>query len=117
MSQVRSIRKLTTFFCRTGELPDIQISFADVLKPLRNVCQRDSVLCRTLLVNLCSSLAAEDGQADFRTELGGCLGSVLVRANMTNRTLASALIEVMIKMGSGETWSQGSPQSLTSTCR
>ena len=42
---------------RIGELPDIQISHADVIRPLRNLCYRDETFARTLTVELVSSLA------------------------------------------------------------
>ena len=46
---------------RTGELPDIQISHADVIRPLRNLCYRDETFARILTVDLVSSLAKESG--------------------------------------------------------
>ena len=106
---------------RTGELPDIQISFADILKPLRNVCQRDSGLCRLLLVNLCQAIANEDGQEGFKTQMGQSLVSLLGSAagsKMTNRTLASAMLEVLVKLRPGaETWANLPVERMATLCR
>ena len=71
-------------------------------------------------MDLCSSLASEDTTTtqddDFRAQLGHCLQSTLAQAKIKNRTLASALIEVLIKVGGNE-WADLPTEALTSTCR
>ena len=93
----------------------------DILKPLRNVCQRDSGLCRLLLVNLCQAIANEDGQEGFKAQMGETLVSLLGHSGskmVHNRTLASAMLEVLVKLRPGtETWANIPVERLTTLCR
>jgi hypothetical protein len=48
---------------RTGELPDIQISYSDVIRPLRNLCYRDEVFARSFVVEMSTAIAKVSKQA------------------------------------------------------
>ena len=115
-AQVTLMRKY-----RIGELPDIQISHADVLKPLKNLCYRDAQMSRQLVINLCLSIASSEqgekpieDEEQFAYKLSHSLFKVL-DTKINNRILVSTCIELLQKL---DTSLHGfSVESLVSNCK
>lgn len=77
---------------RIGELPDIQISNADVVKSLKNLCTRDDQMARSLCILLSKSLS--ETHEDFKEEMKNTLGGVIQEGKMNNRTLTATVFEL-----------------------
>ena len=54
----------------------IQISHADVIRPIRNLCYRDEAFARTMTVELVSSLAKEMDQASAKNLMMSLVGII-----------------------------------------
>lgn len=77
---------------RAGELPDIQISNADVVKSVRTVCGRDEHLARLLLVHLCRAIGGEHD--DFAGAMAAQVAEVTRAAAFTDQALAKTVFDL-----------------------
>ena len=78
---------------RIGELPDIQIAYADVIKPLRALCHRDPTSSKSLMVLFYKSLIHED--EDNLTDLTDALKVILNDPNYNNKTAIETVLEII----------------------
>lgn len=54
LAKTRSVAMIRKY--RDGDLPDIQISYADILRPLQNLAEMDVDVCRMLFSKLVTGL-------------------------------------------------------------
>ncbi|KAG0339299.1 hypothetical protein BG004_006877 [Podila humilis] len=66
LAKTKSVAMIRKY--RDGDLPDIQISYADILRPLQNLAEQDVDVCRMLFSKLTSSLLHQVMTSSDKTE-------------------------------------------------
>lgn len=89
ISKVNLMRKY-----RIGELPDIQISYSDVIRPLRNLCYFDEQFSRILTVELITSLASTASVENLRV-LRSSLVRIINNFDLADRMLVATVLEAL----------------------
>ncbi len=97
LAQVTLMRKY-----RVGDLPDIQISTADVVRSLRNICTRDEMMARLFLRLICEHLNENEAT---RTRIAESLEQSMSATEFHNRAVAATVLEMCLTVlrGGGTT--------------
>jgi len=82
---------------RIGELPDIQISYSDVIRPLKNLCFFDEQFSRNLIVELITSLTSTASSETLKT-LRRSLIHILNSYELSDRILVATLLEALVPL-------------------
>ena len=101
---------------RVGDLPDIQISNNDILKPLKALCYRDNLIAQIILSSLVTSLLKNAEQQ----EASDLLILIIKHINtfkFTNKFLLSAFFNVCLKQPNTKLFSNINCKPIVRTCK
>ncbi|XP_052131205.1 DNA-dependent protein kinase catalytic subunit isoform X2 [Frankliniella occidentalis] len=83
---------------RLGDLPDIQIKFADVINPLTELARHDSIIARKIMVSLVVGVKevidASDNSNDFKKLTSASLNNVLKQSKNFEPSIIGACLEI-----------------------
>lgn len=84
---------------RSGELPDIQIKFKDIIIPLESLIKKDSTLAKLVFTNLFQciySTVSDKEKPNVEQNVQECLAKLLGSSNCTNTPFVATLLSIAI---------------------
>lgn len=80
---------------REGELPDIEIKPADILKPLNILVQHDQVIARYAFYELVSLILRSTSDGDILSEISSDVLAILEGSHCTNSSFVSVMHDIL----------------------
>lgn len=103
---------------RSGDLPDIQITFADVIKPLKALCSRDNIIARQVVTSIVTSVIQDsDSEATTKQLKREWINILCKTRNINNKNVVTAALEIGIAYTSSKDLENIDSQSLVTLTR
>ncbi|KAF9439193.1 hypothetical protein BGZ76_009365 [Entomortierella beljakovae] len=105
IARARSVSMIRKY--RDGDLPDIQIPYSDIIKPLQSLAEMDVEICRMLFSKLVTSLMAqvdsqmetEDESISYKKRLVEDFGHILQRSSLSYTPFIGSILRICHDFG------------------
>ncbi|KAF9360792.1 hypothetical protein BGX26_007743 [Mortierella sp. AD094] len=108
IAKARSVSMIRKY--RDGDLPDIQIPYSDIIRPLQSLAEMDVEICRMLFSKLVTSLMSqveshmevEEEAISFRKGLIGDFGHILQKSSVLYTPFIGSILRICHDFGEAD---------------